>query len=204
MKKILLTVVSLLILSVGASYAQFGIVGGLTSSTISIKDFNPAKVNTFHMGVAYKAKIGDFFALQPELLYQVKGGTFDENGSVSSTANSIDFNVGYVEVPVQIQGGVDLGFFRPYAFVEPFVGMAINAKELGEAAQNKALKDFNFNKVEYGLGVGVGLDLLFLQVAAKYFWNFGDIEGTDISGTASRISSGKNFDGFVLSVGIFF
>lgn len=204
MKKLLLSLVALFVLSAGASWAQFGIVAGLTSSSVAIKDFNPGKVNQFHFGVAYKAEIGSYFAVQPEILYQVKGGTFDENGTVKDVANSINFNVGYLEVPVQLQGGVDLGFIRPYAFAEPFVGLAVNAKEVGEAAKNKTLKDYNFNKVEYGLGLGVGLDVWILQVSAKYFWNFGDIEGTDLSSSASRISEGKNFDGFVLSVGVFF
>ena len=107
------------------------------------------------------------------------------------------------EVPIQLQWGPDLVAFRPYGFVEPFIGYQVSANGKGEA------KSFNdqLQKTEYGMSLGAGLDIWKIQVSAKYFWNFGSVYKSDISKTGSTIGGildGNNFNGFAISAAIFF
>ena len=181
--------------------ARLGVTGGFTSSTARIKDADAKSVSLYHAGVVAEIPLGAGFAIQPGLLYQVKGMALDQwSDSTGKQINGeFENKVGYLEIPVQLQWGPDLWLFRPYGFVEPFVGYKINA-EKGDYSDE-------LKKVEYGLGVGAGIDIWHLQVSAKYFWNFGGIYNSDIKNTAATIKGlkeGNNFNGVALSLAFFF
>lgn len=184
---------------------RVGLMGGVTSSEAKIKDVDTKSVSLYHIGFTAELPLGGGFAIQPSVLYQVKGASADNIGgmSVSDLGNSFETKVGYLEVPVQIQWGPDLVLFRPYAFAEPFVGYRISSSNK-EAA--KAFKD-ELKKVEYGLGLGAGVDVWRLQLSVKYFWNFGKIYETgDTAGDTIRdaVNNGNNFNGIMASVAFFF
>lgn len=184
---------------------RFGIVGGVTSTSTQIKDVTTKSISQYHAGIAGEIPLGGGFAIQPEILYQVKGMSLDKWGDATGKeiSKSLDAKVGYVEVPVQIQWGPDLVAFRPYAFLEPFVGYQLTEKSEGE------IKDISteYSKVEYGLSVGAGIDISHFQVSAKYYWNFGNVYKSDISQTGTTITGlkdGNTFNGFAISVALFF
>ncbi|MBQ6178027.1 MAG: PorT family protein [Bacteroidales bacterium] len=184
---------------------RFGITAGVTSSSSKIKNVDTKSISLFHAGVALEAPLGGGFAIQPEILYQVKGLSLDKWGD--STGNQIaegfQTKVGFVEVPVQIQWGPDLVAFRPYGFVEPFIGYQISSNGKGEA---KSLSK-ELQKMEYGLSLGAGLDFSHIQLSAKYFWNFGSVYQSDVAKTGSTIGGildGNNFNGFAISAAFFF
>lgn len=184
---------------------RFGITAGVTSSSSKIKNVDTKSISLFHAGVALEAPLGGGFAIQPEILYQVKGLSLDKWGD--STGNQIadgfQTKVGFVEVPVQIQWGPDLVAFRPYGFVEPFIGYQISSNGKGEA---KSLSK-ELQKMEYGLSLGAGLDISHIQLSAKYFWNFGSVYKSDVAKTGSTIGGildGNNFNGFAISAAFFF
>ena len=137
--------------------SHFGLMGGFTSSATKIKDVDSKSVSLYHIGLTAQLPVGGGFAIQPSVLYQVKGASADDMGdlSIKDAGKSFETKVGYLEVPVQIQWGPDLMFFRPYAFAEPFVGYRISSSNKENA---KVLKD-ELKKVEYGLGLGVGIDV---------------------------------------------
>lgn len=185
--------------------SHFGLMGGFTSSATKIKDVDSKSVSLYHIGLTAQLPVGGGFAIQPSVLYQVKGASAGDMGdlSIKDAGKSFETKVGYLEVPVQIQWGPDLMFFRPYAFAEPFVGYRISSSNKENA---KVLKD-ELKKVEYGLGLGVGIDVWKLQLSAKYFWNFGKIYET--GDTASEtikdaVNNGNNFNGIMASVAFFF
>jgi len=185
--------------------SRLGIKAGLTSSSAKIKDVDTKSISQYHIGLAYEIPLGGGFALQPEVLYQVKGMALGQwsDTSTGEIASAFETKVGYLEVPVQLQWGPDLMLFRPYAFVEPFLGYRLTQSSDGAA---KLLSD-HLKKVEYGLSVGAGIDIWKLQVAIKYFWNFGDIYETDIKSTGSTISGlldGNTFNGIAVSAALFF
>ena len=184
---------------------RFGVVGGVTSSSTNIKDVTTKSISQYHAGIAGEIPLGGGFAIQPEILYQVKGLSLDKWGENTGNdiGNSFETKVGYVEIPVQIQWGPDLVAFRPYAFLEPFVGYQLTENSEGESRRI----DTEYSKVEYGLSLGAGIDISHFQISAKYYWNFGNIYKGDISKTGDTIAGlldGNNFNGFAISVALFF
>ncbi len=185
--------------------SHVGLMGGFTSSATKIKNVDTKSVSLYHIGLTAQLPVGGGFAIQPSVLYQVKGASADDLGklSIEDAGKSFETKVGYLEVPVQIQWGPDLMFFRPYAFAEPFVGYRISS------SNKEAAKDFKdeLKKVEYGLSLGAGIDVWRLQLSVKYFWNFGKIYETgDTAGETIRdaVNNGNNFNGIMASVAFFF
>ena len=211
MKKIAITLIAAALAFNANTWAQhydnsrLGITGGVTSTSTSIKDADTKSISQYHAGLAFEIPLGGGFAIQPEVLYQVKGMSLDKWGDATTgdIGKSFETKVGYVEVPVQIQWGPDLMLFRPYGFVEPFVGYRISQKSEGEATK---VSD-ELQNVEYGMSLGAGIDIWKLQVALKYFWNFGNVYKSDIKNTGTTITGlkdGNNFNGVAVSVALFF
>lgn len=212
MKRLFLTAVAAVAVMVSGLNAgaqvKVGVLGGFTSSSTKASDISTESVSLYHAGLAAKVSLPYNLAIQPQLVYQVKGTAVD---------GSVDFSMktGYVEVPVQLQWGPDLLICRPYVLAEPFVGYAVNVKSVASVAGvEKIVKDFkdlNLNRFEYGLGVGAGVEFWRLQLAVKYFWNFGELTGEakDLAGAISgaaydAISDGKSFSGINVSLALFF
>ncbi len=184
---------------------RVGVMGGFTSSSTSIKNVDNKSVSLYHVGLTAEIPLFGGFAVQPSVLYQVKGLSADKWGSanISETVGSFETKVGYLEVPVQIQWGPDLLLFRPYVFAEPFAGYRLGQDTKGVFADG--LKE-SLKKFEYGLGLGAGLEIWKLQVSFKYFWNFGDIYSTggNLADSTKDAIKGKSFNGIMASVAVFF
>lgn len=189
---------------------RVGIMGGFTSSSTSIKNVDNKSVSLYHVGLTAEIPLFGGFAIQPSVLYQVKGLSADKWGSssISETVGSFETKVGYLEVPVQLQWGPDLLAFRPYVFAEPFIGFRVGQDTKGVFADG--LKD-SLKKFEYGLGLGAGLEVWKFQLSFKYFWNFGDIydKGGNMKDAVSDnlkdlVNNGNNFNGIMASVAFFF
>lgn len=193
--------------------ARVGVSGGFTSSSTSIKKVDNKSVSLYHVGLTAEIPIAGGFAVQPSVLYQVKGLSADkwDDLGFSEIIGAFETKVGYLEVPVQLQWGPDLLAFRPYGFVEPFVGYRLGQSTNGDYADK--LKD-RLKKLEYGLGVGAGIDVWRLQLSVKYFWNFGNVYDKDGNAGAvgetvkdalkDAVNNGNNFNGIMASVAIFF
>ena len=148
-----------------ASAQQLGVKGGLTLSTMNgaaAPKENKAMV-LYEAGLLYKADLGAGFAIQPALAYQVKGATLKQ-------ANDVKSKTGFVELSLGAQWGPDLLAFRPYVFVEPYVGYGVTGNEtlttvgvdgasVSDTKINQALQDKAKNKLEYGVGAGLGLEI---------------------------------------------
>lgn len=189
MKK-LFVVLTALFIGVAAS-AQVGVIAGVTSTTTDINAARDAlkagDITLYHIGLTSKMDLGAI-TLQPSLIYNVKGTQLSE--ATAGGDYTADFKTGYLELPVQLQLGLNLGGFRPYVFAEPFVGFAITNEftksfetalgtetETSDASNQwenigTDLKD----RLEYGVGAGVGIDLLnSLQISVRYYWNMGEL-----------------------------
>ena len=197
--------------SMTQAYAQsytrnrVGAIAGFTSSSAKISDVDAKSISLYHIGLTAELPVGLGVTIQPSLLYQMKGMSLDswKNSTGTDIKDSFETKVGYLELPVQIQWGPDLLAFRPYGFLEPFVGYKLTDSSKGESA--KVLSD-ELKNVEYGLGAGVGIDIWMLQFSAKYFWNFGDIyhTGSTATQTIKGLKDGNNFNGIAVSVAIMF
>ena len=209
----ILTSLLLVLPAIAEAQVRFGVTGGFTSSTSNVKDFDAKSVSLYHVGVSLKVPLGPF-AIQPSLLYQMKGAALGDIVAGDSGAE-LETRTGFVEIPVQIQVGKKIGPIRPYAFGEPFVGFGLTNKTSGTWSQTLKDKweDANISRWEYGLGLGAGIEIFsHIQVSAKYFWNFGSLVDDEQRVSASAIGEtvknafkdGKNFNGISFSVALLF
>ena len=203
MKKLIVIVASLLVAV--SAHAQFGIVAGITSSkaTIDAALSDVQNVTQYHVGLTYKIDLG-IVAIQPALLYNVKGAKVSEFKELGDIA-SFDYKNGYLELPVQVQAGLNLGVARIYAIAEPFIGYAITTSTQSSNG-NKIDVKWNEvkNKLEYGIGVGAGVELIkHVQISARYFWNLGNVEKVAIATVTDAVSN-KAANGIVASVTLLF
>ena len=156
MKKFIVIVASLLVAV--SAHTQLGVVAGITSSKATIDDAisDVQNITQYHVGLTYKIDLG-IIAIQPSLIYNVKGAKIAEFKAVGDIS-SFDYKNGYLELPVQIQAGLNLGVARIYAIAEPFIGYAIT-NSTQSSNGNKIDVKWNEvkNKLEYGVGVGAGI-----------------------------------------------
>ena len=100
----------------------------------------------FLAGVAVNFDLPIGFALQPEVQYMQKVMDMGYLGT---------WNLGFVEPGIGLQYGLDLMLLRPFVAVTPFLSIPTD-------------KDMSLN---YGVGVGGGLDIWRFQVHAQYKWS---------------------------------
>ena len=188
-----------MILAAGA-HAQFGFLVGLTSS--SVKMASSDAISLYHAGLTYKINLPSGFAIQPAVLYQVKGANVGQLG----TATDEDFKVktGFVEVPLGLQWGPHLAAFRPYVFAEPFFGYRVSSTDRG----NETFRDWASqakNKFEYGFGLGAGLEISeHLQLSVQWFNNLGAMFSKPAESGTESLGKVKNFEGIKFSLAILF
>lgn len=199
---VMAALVMLLAVNMGAeAKGRAGIVGGFTSSRMALKDISFKNAAGFNAGVAFNQPLLLGFAIQPELIYNVKATSLQDIKA--------NLNLGYVEVPIQVQWGIDvLNLARVYAFAEPFIGYAVSGKMNIEGLFDESRDVINSikNKLEYGFGIGAGAMIIdHVQLSFKYYWN---LESTDIKDmieeVKGNIGGASSFNGLVISAGIFF
>lgn len=226
MKFLRVLVVALTLLAGVSASAQtigsmrLGVIGGFTSSNSDADIFDSSSYSLYHAGVTFECPLIGGFAIQPSVLYQVKGATLNnvydfDGGLVPHIPVGLDTKVGYVEMPVQLQWGPDLLAFRPYVFAEPFVGFAVNTSSsfTEESFSPEVINDFKnaaIQRLEYGFGVGLGMEFSRIQISGKYFWNMGSL--FDGSGSVNPVgvaiktafADNRHFNGFSFSAAVFF
>ena len=200
-----------------ASAQQFGVKGGLTLSTMNGAS-NPKENKSmvlYEAGILYKADLGAGFAIQPGLAYQVKGATLKQGNDVQS-------KTGFVELSLGAQWGPDLLAFRPYVFVEPYVGYGVTGNEtlttvgvdgasVSDTKINQALQDKAKNKLEYGVGAGLGLEIAsHVQLSCQFFRNFGklyketELDSGELTFIKASYKDLKNYQGIKFTLAILF
>ncbi len=188
------------------SIFKYGVKGGI--DFISLNKFEvgaiPETISTytgFTAGIAFSFDLPvQGMTLQPELNYVSKGARI--KGQRSTTNLRLD----YIELPVNLQVGLDLILMRPYLMVSPYIGCAVYR-------QPANLSWDYLKRFEYGIGIGGGIDVWRLQLQVKYNWNIGGMvkskEGTSGSitiDTESRLNSIKesNLRGLEVNLVFFF
>ena len=219
MKK-LLTIVAAVMLAASPAWAQFGVIGGFTSSKTSVntQDImnNLQNVSLFHAGVAYRIPIGSYFAVQPALTYEMKGANLGQVVAGTQTM-SVQSKTGFIQLSAGLQAGFDLLAFQPFLLFEPFVGYAVTGTEKFEGGSitsdtiNNSVQQVK-NKLEWGFGVGGGVHVLnHIQLTVQWFMNLGTLYNQDqFNGDAAlalvkeNYKDIRNYQGIKVSLGYFF
>ncbi|MCX7550448.1 porin family protein [Xanthomarina sp. F2636L] len=85
---------------------QFGVKGGVNSTTISGDDFNDVKSRTsFNVGVLAEIPITDRLSLQPEVMYSGQGFDVKEidQDNIFDTNENIEYQLDYIQVPLLLK-----------------------------------------------------------------------------------------------------
>lgn len=186
---------------------HFGLTGGI--NFLGIRNLNMESAIGYSAGVTYKFNLPVGFAIQPSLLYHSKASK-SEGGQLNA-----DLRVDYLELPVSFQWGPDLLFFRPFLDVSPYLGYGLNHdfnfKEYDVPDSSTAIVKDSWslvNRLEYGLGLGAGLEVWKFQFVCRYNWNFGSLlspEGKLNAPALLKKGLGEeNFGGVTLSLSLLF
>ena len=180
MKKSIKTLVAAAVLATGALFlsasdasaqnrVRTGIKGGLNASSLFYDSQGVSNKNErigFHAGVFTQIPAGEFFAIQPELLYTTKGAAADYN--IVGFTGQNTFKLNYAELPV-------LATFKLGQAVElqagPYVSYLLNSDltSNGDFGTGRgAINRDNFNKVDYGIAGGLNVYFGKAFIGARY------------------------------------
>jgi len=188
MKKIILSmmVVACSLSPINAQF-HFGIKGGVTFDNFSYKDdkkeLSIDRATGWQAGVLLQVKVPVIgIGVQPEVLYTV------HKAHVTNAVGKDEMNsISYVEVPINLQWGPSIPLLRPYVEVGPYFGYAVSIK-------GDELKD-RIEKTDWGIGVGIGLEVWKFQLGARYTWGLQDVGMKDfeMKNKSLRLSLGILF-----------
>jgi len=163
---------------------QFGVLAGADFASISGDDFDvidPGTKTGFVGGLYYAFPVGSSVAIEPEVLYAMKGASFD--------AVDIDLSNSYIEIPVLVKytfsanGG-------PYLLGGPAVGFSMSCN-LSDGSDEADCEDDSGLKslTTFGGVLGIGYQKNRFGLEARYDFDFNDAyeatDGTSISGKNS-------------------
>lgn len=135
MKKIII-LVAMLSFCLGLLFAQpvFGIRAGLNVASLTGEDDMDdygSKLG-FHVGAMMQYPMSGNFILQPELLYTMKGGTFELE---FLGKNEITGTVNYIEMPLLVKYNVEM----PTIKIQPYIGASIGYLLIAEIENKKTV-----------------------------------------------------------------
>lgn len=204
MKRILIIVTSLLVLISASASAQtrWGVTAGMNFNTSKFTQVDVKAKTGWSAGITCLVDLPLGFSLQPSLLYHQKG---------ANLTDEISQKMGFLELPVSVQWGPDLLLFRPFLDVTPYIGYALSSEfKASVAGLNISGSSWaGKERLEYGLGLGAGINVWKLQILARYNWNFGslyNVEGwSDIKPNLKGLDSeNENFGGVSVSLAFLF
>ena len=147
-----------------AQESHAGIKGGVNLSSLTIDDNTDKNLKIgFHAGVYDKIALSESFAIQPELLYSVKGIKMNYDDNTFAEGDS-KFNLNYIDLPVKFVLNLSEDFeiqFGPYVSYLVSANMDTDA-ELFDAFpidSDDEIDRENFRSIDYGLSAGLGFDL---------------------------------------------
>lgn len=142
---------------------HFGIKAGPSLTSAPIQGVSPTIAKQkldFHLGVMYRYRFTKF-VIQPELLYQLKGGTYQQLQIGSANRTTTENNFNYISLPIM------LGYI-------PTEGLTLQAgPEFSWAVSTP-----NGPRSNRDLGIAVGIHYDFLDMLDKFSLNLRYVYGT--------------------------
>ena len=176
MKKILVVLAAVFLTSVAVSAkGGFGITAGFNTNAAQLQDVSLDSRYGWNAGLTCSINLPLGFSLQPSLLYTQKSGlvALSDLGVWNELlATDIYQTVGSVVVPVSVQWGPNLIVARPFLDVTPYVGYALTNK-LKSVSKGSDSVNVGEPGLDYGIGLGAGINVWKLQAIVRYNWGFG-------------------------------
>jgi len=169
---------------------KIGVKGGLNLTNLYVDEVEDENMKVgFNLGLFAKLPVTRGLSIQPEILYSVKGSTMTF-GILNN--NEYRFNLNYVEVPVLAVINVAKNFNLHVGGYAAYLAQA-NIKKKSDGPDDD-IADFDeddFNRFDYGLVGGLGIDVENVTLGARY--NYG-LKEIGKSGNFSNLAldNGKN------------
>lgn len=212
MKKYLIVIAAALLAFSATASAQmnFGVTAGMNFNSAKIGDVKMDARAGWNVGATVQFDLPLGFSLQPSLVYMQKSGGYTTPEFSSAILEDIKAQfvqtVGSLILPVSVQWGPDLLVARPFLDVTPYVGYSLSNKIKADVAGLEEVVKGG-NGLDYGLGLGAGINVWKLQAIVRYNWNFGVLgnyeDFTDIK-LGDLNSENETFGGITVSVAFFF
>jgi hypothetical protein len=170
---------------------KFGIKGGVNLTNMYVKDVSDENMKVgFNAGFFAKLPVTRGFSIQPELLYTSKGAKETYNNFIEGRGE-YRFNLNYIELPVLAVFNVAKNF---NLHVGPYISYLAeaNIKDLKDNGTMDEITDLdadNFNRIDYGVAGGLGIDISNFTVGARYNYGFREIgKSGSLSGQLTKDS----------------
>lgn len=208
MKKIAVIISFLFLSSISFAQLGFGIKGAVTMSNLatSIQDIEEAAKAGWQLGAF--VRIGDKLHLQPEAYFTAKTGQLKYTGTDANDP----LKMGQVTQDV-ILNTVDIPVLIGYKIIDPpTLNVRLQAGPVASLVTNKTFEvsgegitaqdppeeyKNDFNDVNWGLQLGVGVDFLFLTADLRYELGLNKV----YEGSASAGAGDMKNNVFMLSLG---
>ncbi len=189
MKKIIFLAMFFCPVMIYAQGFQLGVKGGVNISNFTggdVSELDTKALVGFHIGGLLSFKLGNNFALQPEVLFSSQGAKLESAGNESNTT------VSYINVPVMVKFKTEGGF---YVEAGPQVGFKVgeDTDVPGQTIENFA-KDLDLSiagGIGYHSSIGLG-------VGARYIAGLSKVDDFEIGSTE------PNWKNSVIQVSVFY
>lgn len=170
---------------------KFGVRGGVNLSNMFVDDVSDENMKVgINIGVFAKLPLTKGFSIQPELNYSSKGAKETYNNLLEGEGE-YRFNLNYIELPVlavvnlgknfNIHGGPYIAYLA-----------SVNIKDMNDDGTIDDIADLNaenFNRIDYGLSGGLGVDIGNFGIGARYNYGLREIgKSGSLSGELTKNS----------------
>lgn len=217
MKKILVLCLAVFSLSIFPAKAQvdLGVKGSFNYTSLELGNTNLNQLidskSGYNVGLALRIDLPLGFAIQPEVTYSKTGSKMEMDLPLIGK-QTLDVDLGCLEVPVGLQWGIQLGPVRPFVQCVPYLNFTLSNAVKLNSQKMKVEKNSDFwSDINGGIGVGLGLDVWKFQLSCRYKWDLGNIMNFDgksfgdvASEALSTMKDESKMSGVELSLAFFF
>ena len=169
---------------------KIGVKGGVNLSNLYVDDVSDENMKVgLNLGLFAKVPLTKGLSIQPELLYSSKGAKLTYDNVFGN--GEFRFNLNYVEVPVLAVINIAKNFNLQAGVYASYLA-SVNIKKLKDDGDVDDISDLDaedFNRVDYGLVGGLGLDIENFTIGARYNYGLKEVgDKNTLAGTALRNS----------------
>jgi len=177
----------------------FGIKGGINLTNLYVDNVKDEQMKVGgHVGFFAKLPIAKGISLMPEVIYTNKGAKVTYSNFIQGSGE-YRFNLNYVEVPLTLVFNI-VNNFNIHAGGYAAYLTSANVKNVqdGTIKDAEALNADNFNRFDYGLVGGFGVDIDKFTIGARYNYGLHEIgQSGNLSGELTKNSKNSAFQVFV-------
>jgi hypothetical protein len=170
---------------------KLGVKAGVNLSNLYVDNVDDENMKVgLNIGLFAKLPLARGFSIQPELLYSSKGAKLNYN-NILLGKGEYRFNLNYVELPVLAVVNVAKNINIQAGGYVSYLASA-NIKDMDSDGTISNIKDLNaenFNRFDYGLVGGVGIDVQLFTVGVRYNYGLKEVgESGSLSGRLTENS----------------